>query len=495
VTTTTRALLEEAHRRYCRRGLDIAKLEKARAGILATRFPEQRRFILHPALRKRLRCPRRSGKTESLAAYLVLEAIGGSDRLCIFVGVTRGRAKDLTWKTCIKLAAQFGVRTTPDDPNSTLHELRFDNGSLIRWTGADDLSELRKKRGEKVHLVIIDEAQDYKFAILQTLIYDVFGPSLEESGGTLAVAGTPGEVCAGFWYGVSVDPEDEPDELKRVKGFEPFSWTPFENPHVPRIHARLRSGEIAQECGGEASATFQREWKGRWVLDTGSLFYRFDPAKNYHELTVEGGDWEHTLGWDLGSNDDMALVVWAFHRARRELYEAWSWKKPGALVDEVAREIRTAEARFNIVARVADTGGGGKAFVNEMTKRHGFVFEAAQKADKPGHVRLFNSDLAAGRVKVRKGSPYAAEIAVLPKVKEWDPGPEGRPAPEDPRFPNHCCDAGLYGWRKAYHYLGEPPEDVPAPGSPEAYENEAREMEEADENEANGLEEPWYLKG
>ena len=473
-----RAILEETVRRL--RARSATSLAGKVEAILSTRFRQQREFITHKALRKRLRCPRRSGKTEALAAYLITEAMGGPDRLILFVAKTRERAKDLTWKTVWKLGNEADVPSKPEDPNSTLYERRFGNGSLIRWTGADDMGELRKKRGEKLWLVVIDEAQDFDFEILRTLVYDVFGPSLEDLGGTLVLSGTPGEVCAGFWYGVSVDPLDEPDELKRVAGFEPFSWTPFENPHVPRIHARLLSGEIAKECGGEESPTFQREWRGRWVRDTGSLFYRFDPAKNLHDTSVEGGDWEHTLGWDLGSNDDMALVVWAFHRKRRELMEAWSWKKPGALVDEVAAHIKEARERFNIVGMAADTGGGGKSFVLEMSKRHHLTFQPAQKTDKPGHVRLFNADLAAGRVKLRKGSPYAAELAVLPKLKDWDEEKKGKPAPEDPRFPNHCADAGLYSWRLAYHYLGEPEEAKPAPGSPEAHEAEAKRMEEED---------------
>lgn len=474
-------------------------LAKQRAGILSTRFEKQRHFIQHKALRKALRCPRRSGKTEALAAKLLNEALGGPDRLLLFVAKTRQRAKDLTWKAVGKLCEAFGVDATPLDATGTssLYTRDFANGSRIRWTGADDLDELKKKRGDKLWLVVIDEAQDFDFAMLRALVYDIFGPALEDLGGELCLAGTPGEVCAGFWYGVSVDPADEPDELKRVKGFELFSWTPFDNPHIPRIHERLKSGAIAVECGGEDSPTYQREWKGRWVRDTGALFYRYDGTRNLHELPVErftGRGWEVVLGWDLGSNDDMALSAWAFHAKQRELFECYSWKKPGALVDEVAEHIKAVRARFNVVAMTADTGGGGKSFVLELSKRYRLTFEPAKKTDKAGHVRLFNAELTAGRIKFIPGSPYANEIAVLPKVKDWDES-KGVPAPEDPRFPNHNCDAGLYAWRHAYHYLGEPEGTAPKAGTPEAYAAEAKRMEAEDEDRAvRGEEEEWWAR-
>jgi hypothetical protein len=42
----------------------------------------------------------------------------------------------------------------------------------------------------------------------------------------------------------------------------------------------------------------------------------------------------------------------------------------------------------------------------------------------------------------------------LPTDPDWpDPEKPERPPSEDPRFPNHCCDAGLYAFRAAWHYV------------------------------------------
>ena len=148
----------------------------------------------------------------------------------------------------------------------------------------------------------------------------------------------------------------------------------------------------------------------------------------------------------------------------------------------------------DFIGQSADTGGLGKLVVQEMARRRSETFEPAQKTDKHGHIKLFNEDLDAGRVKLARNSPLASEMAVLPKVAGWLPeAHDGKPAPEDPRFPNHCCDAGLYAWRYAYPFLHEPEEQGPAKGSPEAYAKEEAEYEErlADQDEENERR-PWW---
>ncbi len=444
--------------------------------VLATRFDKQRELILGKGRRRAGFCPRRSGKTEANVGLLLEGALSGPNHLVLFVAVTRQRAFDLTWRAVEQACAAYGIES---EENLSRLERSFGNGSLIRWVGADDMRALRTKRGDKLWRVVIDESQDFEFSILSELSADIFGPSLEDLGGDLVLTGTPGKVCAGFWYGVT---SDDPDPLKRVGNWDVFSWTPFDNPHIPRIHERLKSGEIASEVGGVDSPTYQREWLGRWVRDTGALFYRFDGKLNLHTKPLEamtGDGWSHVLGWDLGLKDAMAMVVWAFHRNDSTLYEAWSWSKPGALIDECATKFQWAQRTFSLVGYVADTGGGGAMFVAEMAKRHGIQFEPAKKTEKAEHVRLFSDELRAGRIKLQKGSPYAQEIAVLPKVLNWDEEKTGKPAPEDPRFANHCTDAGLYSQRKAFAYLREPTISKPKVGSEEwAKQEEARMVEE-----------------
>src|SRR5205807_2475481 len=99
---------------------------------------------------------------------------------------------------------------------------------------------------------------------------------------------------------------------------------------------------------------------------------------------------------------------------------------------------------------VVDSGGLGKAFVEEMKQRHGLPVQAAEKTHKAAYVALLNGDLDASLVKVRRTGPLAGEWSVLAK----DPDD---PTKEAENLPNHCSDAALYGWREARHFLGRSP--------------------------------------
>lgn len=486
-----RAILEEVVRRFHGRVAVKERSGEWIQAILATRFAQQLAFIKSPARRKAAFCTRRAGKTEADAAYLLTAALGGPDRLVLFVAKTRGRAVDLTWKPVRKLCEQFGVASKE---NMSTYRREFANGSEIRWTGADDMDELKKKRGDKLWLVIIDEAQDFEFSILTDLVDDVFGPGLEDLGGTICLTGTPGIVCAGYWFNVT-----RPDEGEREPGWDVHEWSVLANPHMAHMTKRLPQLK-AERRWADDNPTYLREWLGRWVNDAGALFYAFDPTRNTYRPDANGfhaygPGWMHVRGWDLGATDHMALVYWGFHPDHRELFEVYSWKKSGASTDEVMAEAKRIEKELglDVVGSVADTGGLGKLVVTETAARTGEAFEAAKKTEKGAHVRLMNDDFRAGRIKLVAGSPYADEIAVLPKVPDWDEKEKGKPAPEHPRFENHCCDSGLYGWRKAWNFLHEKKEDEPPAGSPEAYALEEQEMEdrlaEMAELEA---EQPWW---
>lgn len=481
------AVAAEAQRRFAAKASARARWKGMSEKLRGRCFDKQIAFISSKARKKAAFCTRRAGKTDADSAYMLDSALGADDRIILFVAKTRQRALDLTWRAVEKLEQLIGLEEGRDfKVNETKARRTYANGSEVRWTGADDIGELRNKRGDKLYLVIIDEAQDFDFVILRELVEAIFGPSLEDLQGTMCLTGTPGEVCAGLWYGITVTPAEEPDERKRVGGWDVHRWSVLDNPHMP--HMRRRIEEILLEKGngdraqGMLDPTVLREWFAKWVRDVGLLFYAFDPEKNlYDPAKVQpwGPGWYHVRGWDIGLRDNMALVYWGFRLDDPTLYEAYSWEKNGITSDVVAKHAEDIERELelNVIGEVADTGGLGALVVAEVEQRTGMHSDAAKKTDKPGHVRLMNEDFRSATIKLRMGSPYANEVAVLPKMKDWDEQRTGRPAPEDPRFPNHCCDAGLYSWRFALHYLAELAPAKPKPGTPEAYELEAKEME------------------
>jgi hypothetical protein len=122
---------------------------------------------------------------------------------------------------------------------------------------------------------------------------------------------------------------------------------------------------------------------------------------------------------------------------------------------------------FNFTTMVADTGGGGKMYVEQVQKVQQRAFTPAKKTDKYDHTRLLNDDLRTGHVVLQQGSVYAQEIAELPKDPDWpDPEKPEKPPTEDGRFANHCCDAGLYSFREAMHWLHQDEAPVIKKGTP-----------------------------
>ncbi len=474
MTSREDLILQEVHARANQRSA-VSDLVQAIRGEL---FDKQLAVLDDPAKEKAALCSRRAGKTSMWPRVAVITALERPRCLVRIWAVNKQRAVEMVWEEMKLLCARHKIDAVF---NHTVHTVKLPNGSEIRLLGADKQKEAEKKRGDKTAAEIIVESQLFG-PYLQNIVEDIAGPCLADLNGTFYLEGTPGPVCAGHWYSISggndtasrwVSQGRELQGNRVGAGWSCHRWSLLDNPFPNgKEHWRgwLRDRKQKRRWADD-NPTYLREYLGRWVSDTDSLFYAFDPVRNTFETPNPqpwGPGWMHTLGWDLGFHDDMAIVVWGFHPSRAELYEAYSWKKPGAGIDEIYEQIRDLEKRgFNIVRKVADTGGGGKMFVEEFQKRFPHSFEAAQKRDKYDHVRLLNDDLRTGFVKVQQGSPYALELAELPKAAEpEDDKPESAPK-EDPRFANHCCDAGLYSYRGAMHFLHRDAPQKPRRGSPE----------------------------
>lgn len=485
---------------WLKRQQQKASNEDLIARIESELFEQQVDFVNDPSREKGALCTRRAGKTSMWARYARKVTLKHERVIVRIWGITRLRAKQMLWDELKLLDARHKIECNYNETELTA---RLPNGSEIRLLGADKDKEAQKKRGDKTILEIVLEAQLYG-PFLKSLVEDIAMPCLFDLKGTMCLEGTPGPVCAGYWFDVSGNEDFASKWLSRGgkegsgAGWSMHRWSLLDNPKMPQWEGKANWREIARaEVAAlklrrrwtEQSPTYLREYLGRWVNDLGALYYRFDPNRNtftLDEVKPWGPGWEHTLGWDLGFKDDMAIVVWAFHPSRAELYEAFSWKKPGALSAEVVGVIRDLETKgvdgtaFNVVRKFADTGGGGKMYVEDITSRYGMQFQAAKKTEKYEHVRLFNDDLQGGFIRLQRDSVYAQELATLPRDLDWPPPEKPEAAPrEDPRFPNHCSDAGLYGYRGSWHYLHEETPAKSAPGTPTWYAEECARMEQA----------------
>lgn len=468
------ALEELARRKAAQQGL-----APVIAGIRAELFDKQLAFVDDESRNKAALCTRRAGKTNIWPRYAPMVCLLKPRSLVRIWGINRLRAKQLLWDDIKLVCARHKVEIVAHETELTI---RFDNGSEIRLLGADKDKEAQKKRGDKTTLEIVLETQLFG-PYLRKLVEEVIEPCLFDTKGTVCLEGTPGPVPTGYWYwvtggsdtlhrwqseGMMVATGGRTDSGEPVRelvgaGWSIHQWSLLDNPHLP--HAREEMERLKKRRSWtDDTPSYRREYLGRWVRDDGVLFYKYNEGRNGFSLAVIqpwGPGWTHVLGWDLGSVDDMALAVWGWHPSHRELFQAAEWKKPGASAEEVVEQIEKWERQgFNFIAKVADTGGGGRMYVEQVMRRTSQVFEPAKKNEKLEHVRLMNDDFLSGRLRVQIGGEYAGELSALPKDPDWDPD-SGKPPGEDPRFANHLCDAHLYSWRYALNYLDFSPEEKP----------------------------------
>lgn len=454
-----------------------SRAESVIHGIRSELFNKQLAFLDDSSRNKAALCTRRAGKTSMWARYCTIVCLEKPKALVRVWAINRLRAKQLLWTEFKEVAARHRIKAEYHETELTI---RFDNGSEIRLLGADKDKEAQKKRGDKTSMEVILEAQLFG-PFLRTLVEEVAEPCLFDTRGTMCMEGTPGPVPTGYWYwttgdegtegrwnsaGMLVSLDGGEDKELVGAGWSCHRWSLLDNPHLPHAKTELESLRKKRHWTHD-SPPFRREYLGQWVRDDGVLFYKFNEGRNGYSIAETrpwGEGWQHVLGWDLGSRDDMALCVWGWHPSSRYIYHAAEWKKPGGTAQDVVTRVKEWEAAgFNFIAKVADTGGGGLMYVEQVMRDYGMVFEAAKKSEKLEHVRLMNDDFLTGRLKVQRGSQYAGELSALPKDPDWD-ADSGKPPGEDPRFPNHLCDAGLYSWRYVLanvDFEPEAPEETP----------------------------------
>jgi hypothetical protein len=268
--------------------------------------------------------------------------------------------------------------------------------------------------------------------------------------------------------------------------------------------ARTAGKALVDNHWTEDEPDFLREWLAKWVKSDARFVYAAHAVPE-HTLSyapvrlAEDGmpdvqaaledlpGWNDTprrayflsLGADLGTRDDFAVVVWAWSLRDPVLYELLSWKRPGLDYDEMAAVLHALQKQVNFSIMVADAGGGGKPAVMGWSKkwleRYQLPIAEATKTNKPIAIKQLNNDIRGGLVKVREGSELLKEW----RVHRWLPlRSEAGKMVEDPKTPNHCSDAALYSHRESYHHRYREPPGQPLPQSPEWVQREERELED-----------------
>lgn len=430
-------------------------------------FKEQLEFVTDASRFKVAVTTRRAGKTVSCAADLVFTAVNHKDVICVYITLSRSNAKRIVWPELKKINREFKLGGVFNSSELSVH---FPSGSTIYCTGAADKSEIEKFRGLAIKKVYIDECQSFP-AFIDELVNDIIGPALLDHAGTLCLIGTPGPVPSGYFFNCS-----------RSSNWSQHSWGFWDNPHISKksgmSHQKVFEEELKRRGVSADNPSIQREWFGKWVLDTDSLVYKYSSAINdYDELP--DGNWNYILGVDLGYHDADAICViaWSPQSQSTYLIEEVVTKHQG--ISELVQQIETLKMQYDISKIVVDTGGLGKKIAEELSRRYRIMVQPAEKVRKVEYIELMNDCLRTGKLKAKSDSQFAVDCMRV----EWD---LDKSTPDkkviSKRFHSDICEAVLYAWRESYAHTYVPEKKSPTYGSKEWQQEEINRMEaEAEE--------------
>lgn len=428
-------------------------------------FKQQLDWIMDPARFKTAVCSRRAGKSIGCALDMLATAESKPGAAVLYLTLTRLQAKRIIWGPLKEMNERHGFG---GHANESELSMRMRNGSVIYLAGAKDAQSVSKYLGFPLIKVFIDEAQSFR-PYLETLVDDVLGPTLWDYRGTCTLLGTPAPVPTGYFY-----------ERSQSKKWSNHHWTMFDNPHIKLKSGREPMELVLEDCERMEVTIdhprIQRNCFGLWVVDSDSLVLHYSASKNDFDQEPLSLRWENVISVDLGFEDADAIGVLGWPEEQRAVYlrEEIVVRKQG--ITELAEQLTALVERYKPLALVMDTGGLGKKIAEELRKRYSLPIKAAEKVRKFENLEILDDAMRLGQLKARRSSVFAHDCNLV----EWD---KEKTTPErkviSDRFHSDAMDMVLYGFRECYHWLHQAPKAKPRYGTPEWYQKEADDMEEA----------------
>jgi hypothetical protein len=421
-------------------------------------FTKQNAFVKDPATRKTALCTRRAGKTTGVGFELLDALYDLVQGDCAYIGLTRGHAKKLMFNHFLKLKNTHNLKLTENRSDLTITCDKTGNTCYI--IGANSEDDTEKIRGLKLKKIVLDEVASFKTHI-NYLIDEVLEPTTIDLNGSIIMIGTP-----------SANPLDDNIFYRATtgqeKGWSNHSWSILDNPYIPHAKQWLDDYKVRKNWTDD-HPIYLREWCGIWTRDDSSLVFKYKKEKQDYEMLPDF-KWKYVMGVDLGFDDAFAIVVIAFsYDLPNKCFVVDEYKKGDLIPAKMAQQIIEFKNKYNPLAIVADTGGLGKAIVEEFKQRYKMNIEKAEKKDKLAYIEIVNGELISGSLKIKDNSELAKEM----KVHQWDPDNREK---EDDRTDNHLTDSLLYCFRKVRHYWGVEKMPEPKLGSFEYNEREAERM-------------------
>lgn len=407
-------------------------------------------------------CSRRSGKTTSCAADLIDSALKFPETTQLYVTLSRNNAKKIIWPELLKINRVYNLGGVPDN---TELSLKFPNESIIYCSGAKDRTEIEKFRGMPLKKGYIDECQSFRDHI-GSLIDDILAPALMDYAGSLCLIGTPGPIPAGYFHDCSVASDS----------WSHHAWTFWDNPFIASksgmSHQQLLERELKRRGVSADDPSIQREWFGRWILDSESLLIHYNETKNHFE-SLPPAKWDYILGIDIGFVDADALAVLAHSDSQPFTYlvEEVVTNKQG--ISELVDQINRLGKKYDISKMVIDEGGLGKKIAEEIRRRHQVPVQAADKVRKMENIAFLNDALRSGRFKAKRTSRFAQD-SFLVEIDRDKTTPDKIKVKDT--FHSDIIDAVLYAFKESPAFSYQAPAIRPKVNTPEWAKEQTDDM-------------------
>lgn len=427
-------------------------------------FKEQLAFVLDPAPNKVAVCSRRAGKTTACAADLVHTAINNPNTVSLYVTLSRNNAKKIIWKELKDINRTYGLK---GELNISELSVTFPNGSMIYLSGAKDTSEIEKFRGMAIKLVYIDEAQAFR-AYIKDLIDDVLSPALMDHSGTLNIIGTPSPIPTGFFH----------DAYVNSKGWAKHHWTFWDNPFITQkskiTHSQMLERELKRRGVTAEDPSIQREWFGKFTLDSDSLLLHYKENTNHFNKLpdITPKKYNYVMGIDLGFDDADAIAILGWQDNSPVTYLVEEIVVPQQGLTELVKQIEDLRTKYDISKMVIDQGGLGKKIAEEMRRRHAIPVEAAEKTRKMENIAFLNDALRTGNLLANKRSKFAQDSYLVEIDKDKSTSDKIKVSD---KYHSDIIDAVLYAFKLSPAYAYQPP----VPKTPEGTAKWFEEQEES----------------
>lgn len=410
---------------------------------------------------------RRWGKTQGFIHYAIERCQSRPMTRAALIYRYRSDGIDVAWPIIEELVQRYNLDVKL---NQNLLTCRFSNGSQIKVYGAD-----HRFRGQKNDLILFDEAQEFLDPLEVERLIRKLAPGLADRRGRLFMVGTPGDIKKGYFY--EVISGDRPEWVV-------IKSTPFENPHTRQELIDLLDIYKQSNPEIEKEPWIQREFYGKWVIDSRKNVITIIPQINYlYEWVAQRGD-RYVVSCDWGDAQS-AITLGTWNTSRYPwLIILKTITLKGGLISDHAETLKALQRQYNPVF-VADPGGISKAIVRELTTVHGIPITHAEKENRAGQIKLLKTDVSLGLIKIynmdNPKQPNKHPLSI-----QWDDlvyVTNKRTGEKEESKPRDIHDTVLYMRRWAAKHLFDPTKidkTAELPGTKEFAEKQRKEFLRAD---------------